>query len=178
MSLPSASPIRLYDPIATLLRSSLFPPPTPARPQLQAVETMLAGLARRPTDIGISAEEWRALVTVSANALIVGPEELQARLWAAVWPTLKKPVCWTDGKDFWLPSEPVPTLILQEVERLSRLQQAHLLDWLHVEKNDTRVLTTTALPFYPVVECGEFLASLYYVLNPLTLKLCGPGTPA
>jgi hypothetical protein len=169
MSLSSAPSIGLSDPIATLLRSS--PISTPARPRLQAGEIVRAGLARRPADIGISADEWRALVTVSANALIVGSEELQARLWTAVWPTLKKPVCWTDGKDFWLPSEPVPTLILQEVERLNHLQQAHLLDWLHVEKNDTRVLTTTRLPFYSVVECGKFLASLYYALNPLTLKL-------
>ena len=142
MSSSTTSSVSLSEAIGNLQSGRI---PASARSRNQTVELGLEGLAPRPEDTDVSAEEWRRFNTVSANALIVGSEELQARLWMAVWPTLKKPVCWTDGKHFWLPSGPVPTLIVQDIGRLDHLQQTRLLEWLHVKK-DTRVLTTTRLP--------------------------------
>jgi hypothetical protein len=140
---------------------------SPVRPS----QAILASVASRPVDIGVSASEWRALLTSAANTLIQGPDPLIARVWTVAWPALPKPVCWTNGRSLRLPRSPVPTLVLQEASELRDGEQSRLFEWLHQHVRSTRVLVTTRCPLYPLVECGTFLEPLYYCLNPLMLTL-------
>ena len=166
--------------VATFARSIVTPARSPLdgehieRPQLSQV--VRASLACRPLEAGISGHEWYAFVASRANALLVGPADVTARVWTFVWPALPKPVCWADHVRFWLPLEGVPTLIVQHADELTDGDQMRLLRWLEGEGQSTRVLATARYPVFPLVEQGTFAEALYYRLNTLTLRL-DPTTP-
>lgn len=130
-----------------------------------------ATLAYRPAAAGISVDEWHAFVASQANVLLIGSDKLLASVWTGAWPALRKPVCWTDSVNFWLPHESVPTLVLQDVDDLNGRDQARLFAWLQRDAYVTRILATTRRPLFPMVEAGAFLETLYYCLNTLLLTL-------
>src|SRR5438552_992940 len=124
-----------------------------------------------PARLAIPADDWDALVTTGANTIVVGNEEAALGVWTAVWPSLRKPICWVDPDRLTLPRHATGTLILQGAHALNASAQRAVFDWLDYDDRATRVLTTTVHPLYPLVEDGRFLESLYYRLNMLLLIL-------
>jgi hypothetical protein len=151
------------------LPSQAILPPLPLfRPP--SVDAVAVCLSYHP-DIGISQDEWRRFVEGRANALIIGRQDLLARLWTSVWPALAKPVFWTRSGSLRLPPQAVPTLVLEHVDELGTAEQLRLLEGLEGEAGATRVLATTKRPLAPQVAQGAFLEPLYERLNPMVLTL-------
>ena len=69
------------------------------------------------------------------------------------------------------PSEPVSTVILHDAAVLSPGEQQMLSDWLSLETCRTRVVTTSSVPLFPLVESGAFMATLYYRLNVIYVEV-------
>jgi len=67
-----------------------------------------------------------------------------------------------------LPSQPVGTLLLENVAALALAQQIRLHDWMSGSR--TQVISVVFAPLYPMVERGEFLEGLFYRLNMVTLE--------
>ena len=69
------------------------------------------------------------------------------------------------------PRDGARTMILHDVDALSREEQQQLLRWLQEDFGTVQVVATTARPLWPLVESGCFDSSLYYALNVIYLKL-------
>jgi hypothetical protein len=148
--------------------------PEPAEPF--STPQTLSNLARPrtmpvPSRLAIQAWDWHALVTSRANTVVVAREDAVMGVWTALWPTLQKPIHWVEASSLSLPRRSAGTLILQDADALTPTAQQELFDWLERDARATRVLTTTSLPLFPLVEGGSFLAALYYRLNVLLLVL-------
>jgi Sigma-54 interaction domain len=139
----------------------------PSRPS-RAFETILT---YQPRDVGISDADWSVLLASGVNVLVVGPDAAIVRLWTAVWSTLRKPVCWVEAGRLWFPPESAGTLVLRNVDELSRKDQERLFYWLQQEGRSTRVLASAPRVLFHQVEAGTFLSALYYRLNTLHLSL-------
>jgi Sigma-54 interaction domain len=55
--------------------------------------------------------------------------------------------------------------VLQNIAALDRPDQARLRVWLDDPTRRTQVVSTTAYPLFPLVDCHVFDATLYYRLN-------------
>jgi len=156
------------EPLPALIQIAAVPPLPRFRPAPVAAEALC--LMHRP-DIGVPQEEWRAMVGSRANALIIGGDDLVARLWTSLWPALAKPVCWTRSGALRLPRQAVPTLVLERTNELSQAEQQRLIEELDGEARGTRVLATASSSFFALVGQGAFLETLYYRLNSILLTL-------
>ena len=73
-----------------------------------------------------------------------------------------------------LPTVPPRTVILSGVEALPLGDQHRLMAWL--ERGDRlRVISTSRVSLFPIVQAGMFIESLYYRLNILRFDL--PSAP-
>jgi DNA-binding NtrC family response regulator len=61
-------------------------------------------------------------------------------------------------------------VIVRDVAALTAPAQQRLLRWLDMGER-SQVLSTTAQPLFSFVECGQFLADLFYRLNVLRLDV-------
>ncbi len=146
-----------------------WPPSAAARSfGSRAFETILA---YQPIDLGISDADWSVLFGSGVNVLVVGPDAAIVRLWTALWSTLRKPVCWVEAGRLWFPPQPAGTLVLRNVNELTRKDQERLFYWLQQGGQSTRVLASASRVLFHQVEEGTFLSSLYYRLNTLHLSL-------
>jgi hypothetical protein len=117
------------------------------------------------------------LRTTPVNTLLIGPTAEVDAVIAALLPQLESPVA------HWWPTESQPrprltsgTLILHDVEAIPPEQQAWFSARLSALDRPVRVISTSEMRVWPLVERGAFLASLYYRLNVLCLDLT--QTPA
>jgi hypothetical protein len=117
--------------------------------------------------------EWLVLRTRRPNVLIAGTYDTTEAVVATLLPYLRPPVyCWTPDASLPAPHE-VSTLLVRDVATLSLDQQHALLSWLDLAgAGHAQVVSTAALPLFPLVEHGEFLEALYYRLN--TVRLDAP----
>ena len=82
------------------------------------------------------------------------------------------PVWWQPrGIPLALPVEMCGTLVLQNIAALDGHDQARLRVWCDDPARRTQVVSTTAYPLFPLVDCGAFDATLYYRLSVLRFSL-------
>jgi hypothetical protein len=113
-----------------------------------------------------SAADWRRAVTAQHNMLLEGTEASLAAVVPRLTPYLREPVTWLGrGLPLTLPIEKCGTLVLQNIAALDRQDQARLRVWLDDPTRRTQVVSTTAYPLFPLVDCHVFDATLYYRLN-------------
>jgi len=118
--------------------------------------------------IGLSAGEWRLAIACGVNVLIEGKDAVTESLVSALWRHLRKPIrVWSAG--------PLPrrsgTLMIWDAATLSIAAQSALLEWLRATGEQRRVVSTSSLPLFPLVEEGLFSQDLYYRLNIIRLDL-------
>lgn len=124
----------------------------------------------KPSDLGVSIDDWHVLQRASPSLLIVGPDAEASRLLDALLPTLQPPVIWCSSRPFALPTDRVGTLVLQHAADLSLAAQEALLQWLKADAHPSlRIITTTPVSLLPRVDQGLFLDNLYYRLNVMCL---------
>jgi hypothetical protein len=77
-----------------------------------------------------------------------------------------------DGQ-LWLPpaSMRFGTVVVRDVDALTREEQRRLCDWLDSGGKHTQVVSTSGAPLLTLVETGVFNDALYYRLNMIYLDL-------
>ena len=112
------------------------------------------------------------------NLFVVGAEDQVAKLITSLWPCLATPIAVRDrGEPLRLAptSPPVGTMVIYDVDTLTRLEQHALKQWLRVENPGARIVSSASAPLWPMVEAGAFNDGLYYRLNVVTIDLTSPG---
>lgn len=121
--------------------------------------------------LGLSVEEWRALVTARPNLLLVGDVTTTSAFLGTMWPAMPEPVWMTRAAPLFLPASSPGTLIVQNGTGLSAQDQSRLLQWLSDHQPRVQVITLSPRPLSPSVRRGSFLEALYYRLNVMYVEL-------
>ena len=107
--------------------------------------------------------------------LVEGPEaSIQAAL-ELLTPYLREPVTWLQrGIPQALPAGRSGALVVQNIAAMDRQDQARLRVWLDDPAHRSQVVSTSAYPLFPLVDCGLFDAQLYYRLNVVRFSVGQP----
>jgi hypothetical protein len=117
-----------------------------------------------------SIEEFLLLASARTNLLLEGQELRLEAVLSVLTPRLSRPVTmWSQG--ILMPGEHRGTLIVPMVDSLDRDQQKRLVLWLEKTAGSVRVIATTSVPLFAMVQRGAFLDRLYYLLNIIRLEL-------
>ena len=86
---------------------------------------------------------------------------------------LRDPIVrWRPGQPLELPSPGcTATLVLQDVSELTYDDQHRVLRWLDRAAGQIQVVSTTAVPLWPLVKAGAFNETLYYRLNTVCVNV-------
>lgn len=116
--------------------------------------------------------EWSALLTRHPNVLCECPGTSTEAFLSILKPHLREPIVWQQqGAPLDLHADHLGALVLQDVAALDPEQQGKLSQWLQDAGRHRQVVSTTTTPLYPLVERGQFDATLYYRLNVILLRL-------
>ena len=101
------------------------------------------------------------------NLLLIAPDAVVRHVMKSLPMDLWEPVArWSPGERLNLP---VPaqagTMILHDVHALPLSDQRRLVAWLELAKGRTQIVSTTSAPLLPLVNAGQFIATLFYRLN-------------
>ena len=113
------------------------------------------------------------------NLLVVGDDDVVASLITSLWPSLAPPIFVRQrGERFQLSptSPPVGTIVVHDVDTLTRHEQDALYHWM-AGNGRTQVVSTASKSLQPLLQAGAFSEGLYYRLNVVTLDLTSPVTP-
>ena len=105
------------------------------------------------------------------NLLLIGPDAVISECLDRLIASVPGPVLFGYGAGPDFTTDPVHSVIVRDVDRLSQADQERLVEWLNRQDGETRVIATSARPVFPHVERGEFSAALYYRINTVTLVL-------
>lgn len=114
---------------------------------------------------------WRS---TRVNLFVIGADDMVAPLVTSLWPYLATPVVVRRlGEPLRLsPSwRLIGTVVVYDVDTLTREEQHALNDWVCGGKGHRRVVSTAAQSLLPMVEAGLFDDALYYRLNMVTIDL-------
>jgi len=117
-------------------------------------------------------DDWlRAIVSEDRhlNVLVHCPELPIASVIAEIGELCGRPVSVSLVPVLQLPEHDGETLVIGDVSMLSLLQQVELYEWLTRFGASSQILSFSSMPLWPLVECGRFLAGLFYRLNVVTL---------
>jgi hypothetical protein len=101
------------------------------------------------------------------NLLLIAPDAVVRHVMTSLPMDLWEPVArWSPGERLNLPVPPqAGTMILHDVHALPLSDQRRLVQWLELAKGRTQVVSTTSAPLLPLVNAGQFIATLFYRLN-------------
>jgi hypothetical protein len=105
------------------------------------------------------------------NLLLIGPDAVVGECLDRLIASAASPVLFCDGAEPIFTTGPIRSLIVRDVDRMTRTDQERLMEWLNRHDCDTRVIATSARPVFPCVERGQFSEALYYRINTVTLVL-------
>jgi hypothetical protein len=108
---------------------------------------------------------------VRPNLLLIGPDAVVGECLDRLIASVASPVLFCDGAKPTFTNGPIRSLVVRDVDRLTRTGQERLLDWLNRQDVGARVIATSARPVFPHVERGAFSEALYYRINTVTLVL-------
>jgi hypothetical protein len=111
------------------------------------------------------------------NLFVIGADDVVAELLTPLWPSLVTPIVVRfRGEPLRLPpaSPPIGTILIYDVDTLTRREQLALNQWLTDGNGRARVVSSASASLFPMVEQGVFDDGLYYRLNVLTIDLTSP----
>jgi Sigma-54 interaction domain len=121
--------------------------------------------------------DWDLARLTTVNLLVVGAEDEVAKLIMSLWPYLVTPIVVRHrGEPLRLSRlcPPVGTIVVYDVDTLSRREQDVLNRWLSAGIGRARVVSSASESLLPMVEAGLFNDRLYYRLNMVTIDLTSP----
>jgi hypothetical protein len=123
----------------------------------------------------VAPREWQVIRETAGNVLAIGPDPEIVNFLNALAPVLKKPVVECPDGTFHPPEHACGALVLRNIGRLDHSSQEQLLHFLSSERR-ARTISTSATSVIDLVHRGEFLDTLYYRLNVITLTLGAGGS--
>src|SRR5262249_51614931 len=78
---------------------------------------------------------------------------------------------------FEAPTEPVGTLVIREIARMTADSQKQLVEWLNDPDRSVRIIATSARSVFDEVDRGRFSDLLYYRINTVMLALNEAASP-
>jgi hypothetical protein len=101
------------------------------------------------------------------NLLLVAPDGVVRYVLESLLLNLREPIVrWSPGHSLHLATvDHCATIILHDVGNLPPREQLDLLEWLERADGRAQVVSTSATPLLPRVQCGAFIDTLYYRLN-------------
>jgi hypothetical protein len=131
-------------------------------PERQTVPHRPTGTLPALNELHIEPCAWRALAAIQADALIIGDGVVAvSRVLNFIWPTLRKPVFWSESRRLSLPAHCEGTLVLKDAHALDAVDQQRLLEWLRGGTESLRLIATSSPLLLPLVEEGKFSRELY-----------------
>jgi hypothetical protein len=112
--------------------------------------------------------------TTRANTLLAGTDRLVTKLLPFAVPELTHAaIVWCkEGPLRLLPSSMgVGTVVLRDVDALTREDQRRLCDWIDYRRSGIQVVSTTSASLLSLVEMRAFDDELYYRLNMIYIEL-------
>jgi hypothetical protein len=112
-----------------------------------------------------------------ANLFVVGDDVVVARLITSLGPSLATPIVVRyRGERLQLSptSPPVGTIVVYDVDTLTRDEQHTLYQWM-AGNGRTQVVSIASKFLQPMLQAGAFNEGLYYRLNVVTVDLTSPG---
>src|SRR5262245_4933509 len=109
-----------------------------------------------------------------ANVLVVGAEQAVSNALAVIVADLERTIVLDRSCGALRLPSPVrgaQTVVIRNVDRLTRDEQRELVDWLMVAKGHSRIIATTSRSLVSMMDAQEFCATLYYRLNTLYVDL-------
>jgi hypothetical protein len=109
--------------------------------------------------------------TTRANLLVVGDDDIVAGIMTSLWPSLATPIAVRQRGDrlrLSPTSPPASTIVIYDVDTLTRHQQRRLHHWIAVNGR-TQIVSTASKSLWPMLQAGAFHEALYYRLNVLML---------
>jgi len=151
------------------------------------VPGLTAGLRRAPSPDAVPPlpEHWRLARAAHVdlllmgmprvNLLLIAPDAVVRFVLESLLLNLREPVArWASGQPLVLPPQGlIKTMVLHDVGRLQPHEQLDLLAWLEQAAGRTQVVSTSATPLLPRVQCGAFIDTLYYRLNTVCVDVTG-----
>jgi Sigma-54 interaction domain len=109
------------------------------------------------------------------NLLLIAPDAVVRYVLESLLLNLREPIArWAPGQPLVLPPPGlINTMVLHDVGRLRPDEQFELLAWLERADGRTQVVSTSATPLLPRVQCGAFIDTLYYRLNTVCVDVTG-----
>ena len=114
-------------------------------------------------------KECESLREHSLNVLLEGPMALTDATLRLIVGSGEQ-IAWPGSETLGRINTAGQTLILRNVESLSRDDQRRLLGWLGAVPSPLRIISTSERPLYGHVVDGSFDATLYYRLNVILLR--------
>jgi len=112
-----------------------------------------------------------------ANLFLVGDDDVVVPVVTSLWQSLARPIVVRNrGECLQLSpaSQPVGTVVVCDVDTLTRHEQRALYDWM-AGHGRTQVVSTASTFLQPLLEAGAFDKGLYYRLNMVTIDLTSPA---
>ena len=123
--------------------------------------------------MSFSENEWRMLLSVRPNILVIGRADFVASAVSALVAELPGPV------SYLAPNAPPPAgdddaemLVVPDVSSLSQDRQREWVRWLSdADVRHPQIVATSEVPLYPLVKSDQFSGILYYRLNTILLDM-------
>ena len=115
--------------------------------------------------------EWSILRASSLNALLIGAPHLTAAAVGMLARGARSPIVRWNPAQWDIPAMIAGTLVIDDVDRLTPVQQERLARWIGGPGTSVQVLALVRTPLFADVEMGRFSASLYYRLNTVMVEL-------
>jgi hypothetical protein len=117
-------------------------------------------------------KELQLVAMARTNLLLIGTAGAIRIVLGMLWLDLREPVLrWRPGQRLELPPPGrAATLVLQDINELTRDDQHGVLRWLDETAGRVRVVSTTPVPLWPRVTEGAFSDVLYYRLNTVCVE--------
>jgi|SRR5579872_7076864 len=137
-------------------------------------------LAPRPDDQrrGAWPEDQDLWRSTRVNLFVIGADDVVAKLVTSLWRYLATPiVVRRRGEPLRLSRSwhPDGTIVVYDVDTLTREEQHALNQWVCGGNGRTRVVSTASQSLLPMVDAGVFDDALYYRLNVVTIDLTSPS---
>ena len=107
------------------------------------------------------------------NLLLVGSPGAVRIVMEMLWLELREPILtWRAGQPLDLPAPGrASTLVLHDVNELTKDDQRRVLEWLDETGGRIRVVSTTRTSLWPQLKSGGFDETLYYRLNTVCVDI-------
>jgi hypothetical protein len=127
---------------------------------------------RQAPDV-LLADNWSLLRASRPSVLLIGAAHHTDRVVHVITAWGDDPIAsWPEAAVAARSSSTV-TLIVRDVASFDAQEQERLHRWLDERSGAARVIATSPVPLYGLVERGQFLESLYYRLNVVCLEVAG-----